>query len=71
MEKALRKKLEEFVEKNDLIHRGDAIVIGLSGGAFTFQAFLAGAFLNAVPALICHIVLVPVVVLALKKAKLA
>ncbi len=33
MEKALRKKLEEFVEKNDLIHRGDAIVIGLSGGA--------------------------------------
>ena len=33
MEKVLRKKLEEFVEKNDLIHRGDAIVIGLSGGA--------------------------------------
>ena len=44
------------------------LVMGTS--PFTFQAFLAGAFLNAIPGIICHIVLIPVLVMALKKAKL-
>ncbi len=46
------------------------VIAGLSGSAFTFEMFLAGAFTSAVPGIICHIALVPVVVLALRKAKL-
>jgi thiamine transporter ThiT len=42
----------------------------LSGSAFTFQMFLAGGFIEAVPALILHIVLIPIIIIALKKAKL-
>ena len=43
---------------------------GLSGSAFTFDMFLAGAFTTAIPGIICHIALVPIIVIALKKAKL-
>lgn len=42
----------------------------LTGSNFTFQAFLAGAFINAVPAIIIHIVLIPLLVIALQRAKL-
>lgn len=41
---------------------------GVTGEAFTFAAFLAGAFTNAVPGMILHILLIPVIVLALEKA---
>jgi len=37
---------------------------------FGFPAFLAGAFINAIPGIILHIVLIPVIVIALNKAKL-
>ena len=40
------------------------------GAGFTLDKFLAGAFINAVPGIILHIVLVPLVVLALNKAGL-
>ena len=43
---------------------------GIIGNAFTFTAFLAGAFVNAVPGIICHILIIPPIVLGLKKAKL-
>ncbi len=46
-----------------------AVLLGLSGGAFTFQAFLAGAFINAWPGIILHIVLIPPIVLALENAR--
>jgi hypothetical protein len=46
------------------------ILAGLAGTSFSFAMFLSGAFIEAVPGIICHIVLVPLVVLALKKAKL-
>ncbi len=46
------------------------IILGVSGTAFTFQAFLAGAFITAWPGIICHIVLIPLVVIALQKANL-
>ena len=36
----------------------------------TFAAFLAGAFVKAMPGIILHIVLVPLVVIALRKARL-
>lgn len=37
---------------------------------FTFAAFIAGAVTGAVPGIICHLLLVPVIVIALRKAKL-
>lgn len=45
-------------------------ILGVTGSAFTFQAFIAGAFTGAVPGIICHIVLIPIIVLALEKAKI-
>ena len=44
------------------------LLSGVTGKAFTFAAFLAGAFTNAVPGMILHILLIPVIVLALEKA---
>ena len=41
---------------------------GVAGQPFTWAAFLAGAFVNAVPGIILHILLVPVIVLALRRA---
>ena len=44
---------------------------GLAGSdPFTFQVFLAGAFTTAIPGIILHLVLVPLIVLVLKKAGL-
>ena len=43
------------------------ILAGLSGSEFGVQAFLAGALLNAIPGIILHIVLIPIIVLALKR----
>ena len=43
---------------------------GISDTTFSFTAFAAGAFTNAIPGIILHIVLIPVIVLALRKAKL-
>lgn len=41
-----------------------------SGTTFTLALFLAGAFTNAIPGIILQLVAVPVIVLALHKAKL-
>lgn len=54
---------------------GGRIVWGLAmamiaGAAFGLQAFLAGAFLGAIPGIIIQIVLVPILILALQRAKL-
>lgn len=48
------------------------IMAGIATNAdpFTFTAFLSGAFINAVPAIIVQLILVPVIVLALQEAKL-
>ena len=40
-------------------------------GAFTFQAFLAGAFINAWTGILCHLLIIPPIVAALRKAKIA
>ncbi len=42
----------------------------LAGNSFTLDLFLAGAFINAVPGIILQIVLIPVLVLALKKSNI-
>ena len=47
------------------------VLSGVSGSAFTWAAFMAGAFINAVPGIIVHILLIPVLVMALRKAGFA
>ncbi len=42
---------------------------GINQSRFTFDMFLSGAFVTAVPAIILHIALVPVLVILLRKAK--
>lgn len=39
------------------------ICLGISGGTFTFAAFLAGAFTNAIPGIIVQIILIPILVM--------
>ena len=46
------------------------ICMGINGGAFTFSAFIAGAFTNAVPGIIVQIVLIPVLVMVLENPKI-
>ncbi|MDL2248796.1 ECF transporter S component [Tyzzerella sp. OttesenSCG-928-J15] len=43
-------------------------VYTINGSGFTFAAFLAGAFTKAIPAIIIHILLIPVIVMGLKRA---
>lgn len=44
------------------------ILLGVSGTAFTFQMFMAGALLNAIPGIVLQLVLIPSVMVALNKA---
>ena len=44
-------------------------VYGMMGNAFSMQMFLAGAFLNAVPGMILQIVLIPIIIMALRRAR--
>ena len=46
------------------------IFMGINGGAFTFSAFIAGAFTNAIPGIIVQIVLIPVLVMLLENPKI-
>ena len=46
------------------------VCMGINGGAFTFTAFIAGAFTNAIPGIIAQIVLVPIIVMVLEDAKI-
>lgn len=44
------------------------VFYGLAGNAFTMPMFIAGAFTNAVPGIICHLVVIPPLVHALRKS---
>ena len=46
------------------------IIAGLTASSFTFSAFLSGALLTALPGIVCHLIVVPLVVLALERAHL-
>ena len=46
------------------------VIYGAMGNAFTWPIFFAGAFGNAIPGIVVHIILIPVLVMALKKAKI-
>ena len=46
------------------------VLAGLSGSSFPFSAFLPGALFTAVPGIIAQLVLIPLIITALQKAKL-
>lgn len=46
----------------------EVIILGAAGGTFTWTAFAAGAVLNAIPGILVQIILVPIIVVALRKA---
>ncbi len=46
------------------------VIAGVTSAQFTWQLFIGGAVLTAIPGIILHIVLIPILVIALKKAKL-
>lgn len=45
------------------------VFMGLNGNSFTFAAFIAGAFTNALPGIIVQIVLIPILVMILDSPK--
>ncbi len=46
------------------------IFLGISGNAFTWKAFVASAFLNAIPGIVLQLVLIPTVMVALNRTGL-
>ena len=47
-----------------------ALLSGVAQSPFTWAAFFAGAFTTAIPGIITHIVLIPLIVMALRRANL-
>ena len=47
------------------------IIAGLTGSEFTMALFMAGAVTNAVPGIVLHIVLIPILVMAMDRAGLS
>ncbi|MDE7202561.1 MAG: ECF transporter S component [Lachnospiraceae bacterium] len=48
----------------------EIILLGINGSVFTWKAFMAGAFLNAVPGIIVQLILIPAVMVALNRTGL-
>jgi thiamine transporter ThiT len=46
------------------------LILGFAGRGFTWKAFMAGAFVNALPGIILQLVVIPVVIIALDRARL-
>lgn len=46
------------------------VMLGMMGNAFTWQMFMAGAFLNAVPGIVLQLVFIPALMVALNKTGL-
>ena len=47
-----------------------AICLGLSGDAFTFNAFIAGAIINALPGILIQLILIPILVISLERLRI-
>lgn len=47
----------------------EAILLGIGGNIFTWKMFAAGAFLNAIPGIIVQLTLIPLIMVALRRAK--
>lgn len=48
----------------------NVILLSLSGKAFALETFLTGAFVTALPGIILQIVLIPIIMIGLKKSKI-
>ncbi len=48
----------------------NTILFGLAGKPYGFSAFLSAAFVTALPGIIIHLIVIPAILYALKKAKL-
>lgn len=48
----------------------EIVLLGLQGSVFTWEAFLAGALLNAIPGIILQLVLIPAIMVALNRSGL-
>lgn len=48
----------------------NVILMGLAGKSYTFSAFIAGAFVTALPGIILQLILVPAIYLILEKSNL-
>ena len=46
------------------------VLYGIAGNSFTVSLFLAGGFINAVPGIILHLILIPAVMAALERTGL-
>ncbi|MBO4981180.1 MAG: ECF transporter S component [Lachnospiraceae bacterium] len=46
------------------------ILLGISGGTFTISAFLAGAFLNAIPGIVIQLILIPALMVILNRTRM-
>ncbi len=46
------------------------VLLGINGNGFTWQMFIAGAFLNAVPGIILQLILIPTIMVALNRTGL-
>ena len=46
----------------------EVVLLGIGGNMFTWNMFVAGAFLNAIPGIIVQLVLIPLIMVALKRA---
>ena len=46
------------------------ILLGITGSGFTWQMFMAGAFLNAIPGIILQLILIPAIMIALNRTGL-
>lgn len=45
------------------------VLLGVGGNVFTWNAFISGAFLNAVPGIVVQLILIPAIMVSLKRAK--
>ena len=48
----------------------EIVLLGIGGDGFTYQAFIAGAFLNAIPGILIQLVLIPSVMVLLNRTGL-
>ena len=46
------------------------LLYGLAGNVFSFSLFVAGAFFNAIPGIVLQLIIIPAIVMTLKRAKM-
>ena len=46
------------------------VLLGVSGIAFSWELFMAGALINAIPGIVLQLILIPMIMVALNKAKI-